>query len=380
MKKQTRIFTWLWLLTKRLYKKAAFLIIMALIPLLVFGYSLIADDESGIVTVALAQEGDDPLADRIFGDLRSNTQLVRFIECESPEDAEELVVLGKADSAWIFPDDLQSHIETFIEKGGAARYAFVKVIERENNVVLSLAQEKLGSALFHAAAQTIYLNFARENSEVLAELTDEELLTYYDSVNMTDALFSFETRSAEASESSASAYLTAPVRGLLAVVIVLCGLATAMYHIQDLENGTFAWIAEKKRPLVELSGQMISVLNVSSVVTLSLALCGMTASFLSELAALILYALCTAAFSMMLRRLCGNLRILGTLLPLLTVAMIAICPIFFDLGVLRELQYLFPPTYYINAIYNSKYYLYMLLYTLAAFAVYFLTGKLFRRT
>lgn len=380
MKKCSQTLMWFLLLNKRLYKKAAFLIIMLLIPILVLGYSFVADDESGIITVALAKEGGDALTDRIIDDLESSDSLIRFIECETPQNAENLVIAGKADSAWIFPDDLQTHIDAFVRNGGSQRYAFVRVVERESNVALNLAREKLGGLLFDAASKTIYLDFARENSDALDALTDEELLAYYDEVNMTDTLFSYEYLSAERSETGASGYLLAPVRGLLAVVIVLSGLATAMYYMKDREVGTFSWLAEKKRPLAELGCQLISVLNISVIVTLSLALGGMTASFLRELAALILYALCTAAFSMTVRRLCGSQRVLGTLLPLLIVAMIAICPVFFDLSALRELQYLFPPTYYINAVYNGKYYLYMLLYTLAAFGVYFLTGKLFRRT
>ena len=61
------------------------------------------------------------------------------------------------------------------------------------------------------------------------------------------------------------------------------------------------------------------------------------------------------------------------------VVMLVVCPVFFDLGALRELQYLFPPTYFINAVYSDKFLLYMPLYTLVLAAVYFLTGVILNR-
>ena len=47
---------WLWMLTKRLYKKPTFLVILVLIPALVLCYSAAAKEESGMITVALASE------------------------------------------------------------------------------------------------------------------------------------------------------------------------------------------------------------------------------------------------------------------------------------------------------------------------------------
>lgn len=379
MEKIRKAFMWFWLLSKRLYKKATFLVIMALIPILVFGYSMVADDESGIVTVALAKEDEDALAEQIIAELRQNSRLIRFIDCEAPEDAEALVIAGKADSAWIFPSNMQACIDRFVESG-SERDAFVRVIERESTVPLMLAREKLGGILFKYSSETFYLSYARENAADLDSLSDEQLLGYYDGVNAADELFAFSYLDpAQSTEDASTGYLMAPVRGLLAVVITLCGLATAMYYIHDKNAGTFAWIAEKKLPFTEFGCQMISILNVSVVVLITLTAVGMTTSFGRELLALALYALCTAAFCMMIRRLCVNLRVLGTLLPLLIIAMLVICPVFFDLGALRELQYLLPPTYYINAIYNDKYLLYMAVYTLAASTIYFLSGKLLKR-
>ena len=66
-------------------------------------------------------------------------------------------------------------------------------------------------------------------------------------------------------------------------------------------------------------------------------------------------------------------------LPLLIVVMLVVCPVFFDLGALRALQYLFPPTYYINASTSNRFLVLMVVYALALLVVYILSGKLLKR-
>ena len=64
---------WFLLLNKRLYKKATFLLILILIPLLVIGYGAVARDESGLFTVALACKGEDDTASQIMQTNRTAT-------------------------------------------------------------------------------------------------------------------------------------------------------------------------------------------------------------------------------------------------------------------------------------------------------------------
>ena len=101
---------WLWLLTKRLYQKPAFLAILVLIPVLTFCYQGATQGDSGIMTIALAREGNDPLAEAIIEDLTEESQLFRYQLCDSEEDARQLVIAGKVDAAWIFPADMEKKL------------------------------------------------------------------------------------------------------------------------------------------------------------------------------------------------------------------------------------------------------------------------------
>lgn len=355
MARLRRILVWLWLLTKRLYKKPTFLIILALIPALVLGYGMVAREDSGVVTIALAAEDNsDPMAQSIISDLM-DSKLIYYRLCDTPEEARRLINTGKADAAWIFADDLEARICKFITS--FFRRSVVEVIERESNVSMMLAREKLSGTVFAHCSPYIYLNYVRSEIPQLDNVSDEQLLQYYEQMQMDGRLFEFSfmdgTDASELLEKSS--YLTSPVRGLLAVVVALCGLAGAMYAKQDERKGTFGWMQQSRKPLAELAGEVICVGNAALVMLIALALFGVTEHWLRESAVLVLYILAVSVFSMLVSRLCGSLRYLCMWTPILLVVMLVICPVLFDLGRFVELQLLFPPTYYINSVYSDRY-------------------------
>ena len=111
-------------------------------------------------------------------------------------------------------------------------------------------------------------------------------------------------------------------------------------------------------------------------VLLSLVLTHQAVDFGREVITALLYGLCIAAFAMLVRRITGSIRVLSMVTPILVVVMLVVCPVFFDLGVLRQAQLLFPPTYFIIGAYNEKYLLYMALYTAAALLVCLLWDRI----
>ena len=371
---------WLWLLNKRLYKKLTFVLILALIPALVFGYGMVARDESGVMTIALAQEGDDPLAETVMLDLKENSNLIHFVLCDSADGARKMLSDNKADAAWIFAEDMQAKVYQFVQNP-ARKNSFVQIIEREATIPLKLAREKLSGTVFGHCSPTFYLAYIRNNVPTLDGVSDEALMQYYENFAKDIDLFEFsdlEGATGEAEAASAN-YLLSPVRGMLSVIIVLGALAASMYYIRDEQAGTFALVPQKRKAITEFSCQMIAVVNISVVVLLAMLFAGLAENIARELVILALYAVSAALFGMTVRRLCRSLSAVGTALPLLTVVILVVCPVFFDLGALRALQYLFPPTYYINAATSNRFLLLMCLYAPALLCVYTLCGKLLRR-
>ena len=350
---------WLMLLTKRLYKKPSFVAICLLIPAMVLFYSLSVRNNSGIVSIALAAEdANDPLAQKITADLLSDSPLIRFYTCPTPEEAESMVIYGKADGAWIFGSDLQAKLCAFVQSP-TAKNAFVQILEREKNVTTLLVREKLTGAVFSYLSEEIYLQYIRENHPELQDISDQTLLSYYQSVMIEGHLFDYAY---QAETPAGKNYLLSPVRGLLAVVTTLCGLSAAMYYTEDCTRGTFSWVPVKKAAAAEFLCQIIAVGNVALIGLLTLLISGLNAPLSRELTILPLFVLCVCVFAMMIRRIFRSLRLLGAITPVITVAALCLCPVFLDLNSLWLLQALLPPTYYLRSIYNPAFISSMLLY------------------
>lgn len=371
-----RVFTWLWLLTKRLYKKPTFLVLLALIPALVLGYGMVAREDSGLVTIAIAcRDNNDPMANAIMEDLMKS-DVVYFRRCDTPEEAKALLNRGKAEAAWIFTDHFEENIYKYI--AATFHQPVVEITERQSTIPMKLTREKLSGTIFEHMSPHIYLSYIRSEIPQLAHISDEQLLGYYEATKIEGRLFEFSTVDGEPATDllENASYLTSPVRGLLAVVVTLCGLAGAMYAKQDEKLGTFSWMPEKKRPLAELAGEAVCVGNAAVVTLIALALMGATTDLLRELLALALFVLAVCAFSMLVSRLCGSQQMIGMWTPVLLVVMLVICPVFFDFAALFRLQLLFPPTYYVNGAYGSQYLIWAPIYIAVCFALCALIDKL----
>lgn len=372
MRQMKKALLWFGMLTKRLYKKPTFLAILILIPLLTIAYSIMTQDDSGIVKIALSGS-DDSLTVQVFDALKDRSQLVQYVTCRNAGEAEQLVRSGKVNEAWTFPENLAEHISAFV-KSPDKKNAFIRVLNRQDTVELKLSREVLSGILYQIMAKEIYVDYIRENFPQMADVPEDQLLEFYENADMADHLFSYDDT--EGSNPGVSSYLLTPVRGLLSIVVVLGGLATAMYYIQDAKRGTFCWMSHQSRPLAELGCQMVTSIHLCAVSLLTLMVIGLSGNILAELLTILLYSLCVAVFCMMLRRLFVTTAALGTLMPLLIIILLLVCPVFFDIGPLRLVQLLLPPTYYINAVFSPIYFLFMLLYMLSCGVIYLLLGKI----
>ncbi len=353
---------WFWMLSKRLYKRASFVAILALIPIAVLALKVAAQADSGFLHVVLAQtDSNDPISTALVEKFMKEESLIRFSYAEDPRVATDMVINGEADAAWIFPDDMQKEVDTFATSH-YRRGDVVTVVEREQTVFSRISHEKLAFSLQQYTSRACYLNYARDYVPALDTLSDEELLAYFNEAEFNDELFLYRTPDGSTSMQPASDYLIAPVRGLLGVLVVLCGLAAALFYCQDKARGTFALVPEGRQSAVAFACLFIAVLHIGVVVLVALFASGLATFLLKDLLVVLLYGLCCASFCLLVLQMCGSLRRLAAVVPLLVVAMIALCPVFYDNRNLMVVQMLFPPTYFVNAAYDRNWLVYMLLY------------------
>ncbi len=358
-----RLLKWFLMLNKRLYKKPSFIAILLIIPIAIFSISLVSELDGGFLTIMLAEtDKDDEISSEIIDKLLNDKSLLHFVYVDDPAKATEAVRDGQADAAWIFSEKMHEKINEFTLLGKSEE-SIVTVVERDQTVLLRLAQEKLAFALQHYATKAHYVNFARANSEVLSQLDDEELIYYFENSDYSTNLFVYDSVGGTRVDPDNSNYVTAPIRGLLAIIVMLAGLAALLFFIQDQENGTFSWVPENRRIYVAFACILIAVLNVGAVSLIALKIAGLSAYIWLDIIYMLFYAITVASFSLLLLQLFKSIRLLASIIPALIASMIVICPVFFDYRAIRPLQHLFPPTLFINSAYEKYSIPYMLIYT-----------------
>lgn len=368
--------TWLWLMTKRLYKKPSFLALLLLIPLLAFGYHMVAQQDSGVVTLALACEDPaDPLANEMIERLMKETKLVRYLRADSPEDAKQMVLAQRADGAWIFPAQLQKLLNAYTK--GDTPGSFIQVIEGTPSLALTLSREKLGGTVFSYTARAFYLQYLRSHAPELASVPDAQLMQSFDSTAAAETLFSFTTIHNTAADGVT--YLTAPLRGMLAAVAVLCALACALWYTEDRERGAFVWISAGKQGITELLLQALCAGNAMAAVGIALTLSGTAVAFWREVLLYVLMVIGCAGFGALLRVLCPGKRAFAACIPVLAVWMLLACPVFVQVDLLQPLGCLLPVSYYISGAYDTTMLAAFMLYDSMLIGAYFLCKRFLHR-
>ena len=256
-----KILKWFLMLSKRLYKKPSFVVLLLLIPICISAFALISKQNSGFVHIVLAQTNSkDKISVQIIDELSRENSLISFTTAASPKEAIEEVESGLADEAWVFAYDTEDIINKFPDSEHA-----VSVYTKEQSVPLRLVREKLTGAVYKYCAKAYYIDYIRSNFSKLDNVSDEKLSVYFENASIDDSLFSFEnSNNADVKESSN--YLTSPIRGLLAILVVLCGMAATMYYVQDEKAGTFSHIKSRYKEFAAFGCVITAVINVTVVV------------------------------------------------------------------------------------------------------------------
>lgn len=366
-----RIFLWFVLLNKRLSRRVSFWLILAAVPLLVLALGLLAQQESGVATVAIYVEDEtDPASAAVLERLHTQKGVLRYLFTDSEREAASLVKTSRADIAWILSSDLTQRLD---DRAAGQSKPVVRVYVREGDSILQmLAREKLFAALYPELTYDIYTHYVNEELKPSPALTDAELDDYFHKIQRGDELIQMSFL--DGSTKDDTSYLVMPVRGLMALLVMMAALASALYYLHDSDAGSFVWVSRRRRRLLPYAYHLIPVLDTAAVVFVTLFIARLNVAWYREIASIALYMLACVTFAELLRQILKSTSQLGVAIPILMLAMLALSPIFFDLSQYRVLQLLFPPYYYLNSAHNPWYLLFLIAYILVTFAAGYAIG------
>ena len=344
-----RFFLWYGLLSKRLLRRPGYLAVLLLIPLFALALALFSRQESGVVTVALCLEEPADAAARTTAERLLNAEsILRCSAYPDPEAAREAVRSGQADAAWILPADLEKRLDFFARYGSGGS---ITVVEREASVCLMLAREKLYAALYPELSFSVFRYFL-VNELGADALPEEALRGAYAGGFTAEELIRFTYVDGSEIEPDGR-YLTAPLRGILALLLLLCGLASGMYCYREEREESFVWLSRPKRRLLPLLCHLTAMVPAALAVLAALYLSGLWLGLGREAVMMLLYLPCCVLFCEVLRCLSPREEHYGALIPILAVAVLVLCPVFVDLQLPLPFRALLPTSYYLKAALGS---------------------------
>lgn len=354
---------------KRLLCKRTFVIMLAIIPVCALLLKLSITDDSGVLRIGLYSEGSD-IGEEIVKDLLKRDSIVDFTNYTSEKEARNAVMADKIQGAWIFPADLGERIDTNAKNGSVK--PLVKVIEREETIPLKLSHELLYGCLHPYVAYSNYEHFTEERYGDMATVDKNTLCYHYETAAPVGEVLVMKVVGNQEIIETTDNFLTFPLRGILSLLVVLCTLASVMYFLSDKASGKFDRLPASKHILPEIGSCLCASLMSAFAVLVSVYIIGVQRSVLSELAAMLLYVICVCGFCLVFGTFFGKAERLGTFIPFIMIIMMVQCPVFLNIDALRPLWFLFPPSYYLYAVYDKAFMWYMIIYSVICFALVFI--------
>ena len=347
-------------LLKRQLRSFACMGALILFPILLYFFQAASvRTDSDRITILLFAEHPDTITSTLFETLEQKEQTVSggilsFRISDSTESARQQVLTGKAECAYLFPDDFG----TLLQQGNWKHS--VTLCQSPSSYLAPLTREVVYSALFSQNALLTADSFFSQNSRYAEDLDGilADLPAAFRSLQQSEAArfhVDFLTVSEKKTAPVASDAALLPIRGLCAVFLLLLGLFGAATWCQDFRKKFYLAFPKSVRlsscPLQILAFLLPAALSVF----LALLVCGQISlqptSILSELLTLLCYVLLLTIVCSLYAALVRREAAVYPLVPLFGIASLLFCPIFFDAGTLlpaiNRIRLVLPPYWYL---------------------------------
>jgi ABC-2 type transport system permease protein len=351
---------------------------LLLVPFMVFLLKEVGDGSDSIMTVGVYIPGSDESSAALKGELnlgenKTDTNNVSYIEYPSADQLVDDVAAGKVTEGWIVPENLDGLVETIAEN--QVPDDKIQIVIRESGLSHILGKEIACSKVYPSVAKKVFMNYmaAFYGGDISAEKISQ-LEKTYNSFGLSKSLFQMSYF--EEAEGENASIILMPLRGILALWLMLCGLATSMYYLEDERNGLFLWWRTPFAVARDIGYYATALAAPTVVVVLSLIYSGSFTTFSREVPALLIYELAVILFSMALREIFGSIKNLGVITPVLLVVSAILSPVFIDIKEARAIEKCCPVFHYLSSIHDFYYIKTLLIYAVFLWCLVVLLLKL----
>lgn len=343
------VITWFLLSCKRQMKHNFFVVLLILVPLALFGFSRVEQQDSGKIRIGV-YGGNEDLVPGILRSLEEQDGMFEFYRCDSLQELKDDVASRRAECGFVFTE----HFKEKLDERKIKR--LIEVYSAPSTIMNQLSKEVVFASVIEVYGKSLLKQFVDE-SEIFSDMDKDqlwvELQEAYAAQGRDGKTFSFhyETQSTQPIETS-TARIAFPVRGILAIFLMVIGIFSAVSVRRDEQNGLFLALPYGSGLPCKLA-VLAAPVCLAGISTLStLAVTGNFGSAAKEMMMLLIYLVMVILFAFVMRAVVKDPVLLCGLIPVFILTSLVVCPVFFDfsqwLPVLRVFRYFLLPYYYIS--------------------------------
>ena len=385
MRSIKKFFLWSFLLNRRFLKKPLFLFLLCLIPLTALLARRIPGENTTLLSVGVcAGQTEDELTSRVIAQLTHPDQssTVRYIRYHNEKQLRQAVYDGDVRLGFLFPKDLSALFSAFaavpvsdtggalsilgqafgasdseaVDKKGMQKNA-IRVICGSNDIVTKLEKEQLFGKLYPEIERYVlkaWMDVHADDFSTDKEKRDAWLDRALSDSTVTGNFFQLSYLNGDLiQDQELNAYYLSPLRGLLAITLILICFAACLFLMQDNQRQLFVWLSPSLRPWLHYLYLLIPILDGGLFVFIALSVSGV-GSGLSELAPFLLYLPAVCGFSNLVRVLTGKMTLFSASIPIIVMGCLFLTPVFFDLQIIPALQAALPTAFYLRSLHGTS--------------------------
>lgn len=385
MRSIKKFFLWSFLLNRRFLKKPLFLFLLCLIPLTTLLARQIPGESTSLLSVGVcAGQAEDELTARVLAQLTQSDQssAVRYIRYHNEKQLRQAVFDGDVRLGFLFPKDLSALFSSFaavpasgtggalsilgqafgasdseaVDKNGMQKNA-IRVICGSNDIVTKMEKEQLFGKLYPEIERYVlkaWMDVHADDFSTDKEKRDAWLDRALSDSTVIGNFFQLSYLNGDLiQDQELNTYYLSPLRGLLAITLILICFAACLFLMQDNQRQLFVWLSPSLRPWLHYLYLLIPVLDGGLFAFIALSVSGV-GSGLSELAPFLLYLPAVCGFSNLVRVLTGKMTLLSASIPIVVMGCLFLTPVFFDLQIIPALQAVLPTAFYLRTLHGAS--------------------------
>lgn len=365
---------WLFLWCKRLIQKPLLLFTIFLMPCTVLFLQQCHSRQDAVLRVALYSETDVPEEASDSGNNTASHALleqmvslsnfsIHFYVCESKEQLLYDIRTKKANCGYLIPSDLDRELLTYVQQ----KKPFVTVVREKDDVTTKIVDEIVLSKNYQTIAYDMLEDFLEQNTNT--EVDKEKLKKTFQSYCSNELLFQFEYLNGEKNallQGKHTSLLMLPLRGLLAVILLLTCMAGGLLCFNDQLQGKYYWMTSKQKALSTLYSIGIPGVTASLFALFSIKIAGISGGMPREIPAMFCYLFACFGLVVLLKNSFIKRSIYLASMPVMLLLSLLLPPVFIDITNLfpagGKLAALLPATWYLNSIQNPSNMVILLIY------------------